>query len=404
MDAVALIVGSVLPWLAGTAGLVALRERTRALDAPGEFAWLAGAGWLVGAFALTLWMRALSLAGVPFGRMTIAAPLLVVTAVAAFFAWRRDGRALVDVPARNLRVWIDAPGVARAARIAGWVLAATLALRFALLLAEVLWRPLFPWDAWTQWATKARVWYELGHIAPFVDANAWLAGNGTAWFDAAPAHPPTLPLLQVWMCVVLGRWDDALMNLPWWLVAVALALSVYGALRRIGAPRAHAFAGTFLVSTLPLANAHVALAGYGDLPLAAYYTAAVLAFLRWHVTRDRSEAVLAAILALACTQIRDPGLGWALTLVPGIVVALAPARGMRIVGVAAAVVLLALAALTRTSPVAFGHPLHLAFTADWAGLGESAFLLGSWNLLWFGAIGAALVAGRALIAPALAPL
>jgi hypothetical protein len=67
-----------------------------------------------------------------------------------------------------------------------------------------LWQPLFPWDAWTQGATKARVWYELGRIVPFANADEWFAADGAAYFDAAPDHPPTLPLLQVWSCIALG--------------------------------------------------------------------------------------------------------------------------------------------------------------------------------------------------------
>ena len=403
MDAASLIVSAVLPWSAGIAALLALRERTRALDAPGEMAWLAGSGYLAGAFALTLWMRALSLAGIPFGAVAVGAPLLVLAAAGGWFAWRRDGTALVDVPLRALRACIAAPDAGRALRVAAWVIVGTLALRYTLLAAEILWRPLYPWDAWTQWATKARVWYELGRVAPFVNADVWLAG-GAAYFDAAPAHPPTLPLLQVWTCIVLGRWDDAPMNLPWWLIAVALTLSTYGALRRLDATRAYALSGAFFVSTLPMANTHVALAGYGDLPLAAYYAAAVLAFMRWHATRERSEALIAVFLAVACTQIRSPGLAWALTIALGAVVALLPARGVRFAGIAGGIVLLVLAGLVRTNPVIAGHSLHLALDPAWAGLGESAFLLGSWNLLWFGAIGAAILAGRDLVAPALAPL
>ncbi|NDP44027.1 MAG: hypothetical protein GZ089_15135 [Aromatoleum sp.] len=304
---------------------------------------------------------------------------------------------------RAFRACIAAPDAGRTLRVAAGVIVGTLALRYTLLAAEILWRPLYPWDAWTQWATKARVWYELGRVAPFVNADVWLAG-GAAYFDAAPAHPPTLPLLQVWTCIVLGRWDDALMNLPWWLIAVALTLSTYGALRRLDATRAYASSGAFFVSTLPMANTHVALAGYGDLPLAAYYAAAVLAFMRWHATRERSEALLAVFLAVACTQIRSPGLAWALTIALGAVVALLPARGVRFAGIAGGIVLLVLAGLARTNPVIAGHSLHLALDPAWAGLGESAFLLGSWNLLWFGAIGAAILAGRDLVAPALAPL
>jgi hypothetical protein len=404
LDALALLISALLPWSAGTAVVLALRERSRAIEAPGEIAWLVGAGYLVGAFALAFWMRVMSLAGLPFGRIAIGAPLLLAASAGTWIAWRRDGRALLDVPRERLRAWIAAPGVPRVVRIAGWIVVATIALRFALLLLEVLWQPLYPWDAWTQWATKARVWFELGHQVPFVTADAWVAGDGAAYFDAAPTNPPTLPLLQVWTCVALGRWDDALMNLPWWLFAVALTLAVAGSLRRLGAPHAYALAGAYIVASIPLANAHVALAGYSDLPLAACYCTATLAFLHWHAMRHRSDALLALFLAVACTQLGAPGLAWTLTLVPGIVVAALPKLGFRIVGIAIGCTLFALAVLARTSPVVGGHALHLDFDPAWYSLGERVFLLGNWNLLWYGVIGAAAFAGRQLPSPALGPL
>lgn len=404
MDALALLVSALLPWCAGTATLLVLRDRSRALDAPGEIAWLLGAGYPVGAFALTLWMRVLTLGGLPFGRLAIGAPLLLAALVCGFIAWRRENRALLEAPRNTLRAWINDPGAHRLARIAGWIVVVTIVVRFAVLLLEVLWQPLYPWDAWTQWATKARVWYELGRLAPFVGADAWLAGDGTAYFDAAPATPPTLPLLQVWTCIALGRWDDALMNLPWWLFAVALTLAVSGSIRRLGAPPAYALAGAFIVASIPLANTHVALAGYGDLPLAACYTTTVLAFLHWCAARRRSDALLAVLLAVACTQIVAPGSAWALTVVPGIIVATLPTRGFRVVGIGVALALFALVVLARTDPVIAGHALHLDFDPGWPTLGERMFLLGSWNLLWYFVIGAAILAGRQLAAPALGPL
>ena len=98
------------------------------------------------------------------------------------------------------------------------------------------------------------------------------------------------------------------MNWPWWQIAVALALAVYGALRALDAARARArSSATFLVASLPLANVHVALAGYADLPLAAFYACAVAALLRFAATRDSRDAALAAVLAFACTQIESPG-------------------------------------------------------------------------------------------------
>ena len=179
---------------------------------------------------------------------------------------------------------------------------------------EVSWQPLFPWNAWTQWATKARVWFELGRVVPFAGSADWLVADGSAYFDAGPQLPPTLPLLQVWASIALGGWDDALMNWPWWQFAVALSFAVYGAMRALDMPALSALVVTFFVSSLPLANVHVALAGYADLPLAAYYACAALAFLRFAASRDLRDVLLAVVLALACTQIKAPGIGWAATL------------------------------------------------------------------------------------------
>ena len=404
MSAVALAVGSMLPWLLGMTALAATRDKARAADAAGEVAWIAGAGYLAGAFGLTLWMRLLSVAGVRFGVLAIAAPLAVATIALAYVAWRRDGAALGSAVRSALRALIVSPGLTGGLRVFWVLLVVWLALRFVLLGLAVSWQPLYPWDAWIQWATKARVWYELGRIAPFALPDGWFAANGAVYFDAAPHYPPTMPLLQVWTNLVLGRWDDALMNWPWWQIAVALSLAVYGGLSRLGAAAAPALFGAFVVASLPLANAHVALAGYADLPLAAYYTVATLAFLQWAATRNASDAVLAAFLAFACTQIKNPGLFWALTLVPGVLVTLMPRNGPKIAvgGLVLAVVLLVVFA--QANVTIFNYRLHLDFDPAWRALGDSYFLLGNWNLLWYAVVGLAVLGWRQLLAPALAPL
>jgi hypothetical protein len=162
-----------------------------------------------------------------------------------------------------------------------------------------------------------------------------------------------------------------MMNWPWWQIAAALALAVYGATRSLGTTALGALVAAFLVASLPLANIHVALAGSADLPLAAYYTCAVLAFLRWVATRDPREAGLMALLAFACTQIRSPGVAWALTLVPGVIVAIAPRRGVRWCATGLGAALFLLAVLAQSHPVILGRPLHLDFEPAWSALGES---------------------------------
>jgi len=183
-----------------------------------------------------------------------------------------------------------------------------------------------------------------------------------------------------------------------------LTLLVYGALRQLEADAITALAGALLVASLPLANVHVALAGYADLPMAAYYTCAALALLRWTVTRDARDLGLSLLMALACTQIKNPGVAWALTLVPGAVIALGLKHSPKIIGIGFAAGLLLLGLLVQTQPTFFNYRLHLDFDLAWRALAESYFLYGNWNLLWYGALMAAVLAGQRLLAPPLAAL
>ena len=57
--------------------------------------------------------------------------------------------------------------------------------------------------------------------------------------------------------------------------------------------------------------------------------------------------------------------------------------------------------LAQTSPVILNYRLHLDFAPAWGALVESFFMLGNWNLLWYGVIAVAMLAGpRLASAPA----
>jgi hypothetical protein len=419
IDALRLTTGWALVWFFGVA-IVAAFTGGAASNRRDEWPWTIGCGFFAGAFAATAWMRALSLAAIDFSVWSIGMPIAFATVVLAWYAspglrmWvvrsRRPARetlpasSRIPPPAARASWRTGQATMARGQRIVLYVVVAWLGLRFALLLLDVIWTPLYPWDAWIQWATKARVWYALGHIVPFARSDAWFAADGAMWFDASPNYPATVPLWQVWSSVALGRWDDALMNVPWWLTAVAFTIAVYGALRAEALSAFGAMIGAWLVSSLPLANVHVALAGYADLPMAAYFALAALAVWRWSRRRTYGDAALALLLALACVTIKTPGVVWALTLVPGVVVAVMPRLGPRLVTIGLLVVLGTLAVLAQTSPVVLGYRLQLDFAPAWQALVGSLFLLGSWHLLWYAVIVAAIVAWTQLRTPALAPL
>ena len=273
-----LVAGTALQWMLGIALVLALPRPAPLLVQPGGAAWAIGVGALAGSFLLTWVMRALSVAGVSFGIMSIGVPLLLLTIALGWAGWRRERAGAREALAAALRT-VAALDLRGAARIVWWLLLGWLALRFALLLVEVLVRPLYPWDAWTQWATKARVWVQLGTMAPFVRADVWFATPGSGFIDAGSHYPATVPLLMVWANVLLGRWDDALMNLPFWVLAVGFCVAVFGFLRREGFGATAALVGAWIVSALPLANVHVALAGYADLPLALFFALAALSAL-----------------------------------------------------------------------------------------------------------------------------
>jgi len=402
MDGIKLLLAIAIPWLLGIAAVFAVPQRSARLDAPGETAWMLGVGAFVGAFALTLWMRILSFAGIQFGDASVGAPLAAAAAVLGVVGWRTVRHTVRGAFAGVVRR-LAGEGLPRAQRAVWLVLLAWLTIRFVLLFAEVAWRPVYPWDTWIQWATKSRVWYEMRTIVPFVRTVEWFATPGAAWFDASPEYPATVPLLQVWMNISLGRWDDALMNAPWWMFGVGLTLAIYGWLRSEGFGPLAALAGSWAVNSLPLLNVHVALAGYADLPLAAYFTLGTLAALRYLRTRATGDAIIALVLLAALPTIKKPGLVWALTVVPGLLVAFVPRYAMRILGIGFVLSVLALLYLAQSSPVILGYRLHLDFAPAWSALFESYFLLGNWHLLWYAFVTAVLLARRDVFSAALAP-
>jgi len=404
MHIIALWIGWLLAWALGIAALLALYRPSTALARPGGIAVIAGCGWFVGQFFVTLWMRLLAIAHVPFGTVPIGAPLVSLTAIAAWIAWRRHGHASLRHVGPALRARPNAD-VANEHRVLWFALLGWLALRFGLLLIEVLRRPLYPWDAWTQWATKARVWYDLRTIVPFGGESAWLAAPvGSLYYDAAPNYPGTVPLTQVWSATLLGRWDDALINLPWWLTAVAFGFALYGFLRQARMGALAALLGTWLALSLPILDAHVALAGYADLAMSTYLTLTALSSLRFVRTRDWADLVLALVLAAACVVIKNPGKVWLLVLIPGILVAWLPRYGLRIAAACFAVASIGALVLTRIGLTLLGYHLQLDFDMPWNGLSEAYFTFANWHLLFYGALAVALLGWRHLLSRELAPL
>lgn len=365
-----LMLAMLLPWLAGVLWLRRLLPR-------GQTNWplWLGYGYFAGMLGTTLLMRALDAVGVPLGLGSIAAALVLLSAGAVWVSrgqWRE-----VSLPGAD---WRQPLGT----RLLWLALLALTTVRLAGLGLEIAWQPLFPWDAWSHWATKARVWFELGQLVPFVPAQEWLSQSTLlAYTDRASHYPPAVPLLQTWMAFGLGRWDDTLINLPWLGAGIALLLGFYGQARHWGMAPLYALAATYFLASIPMLDTHIALAGDADLFLAAVYGLAAVALFQWMRTRERAQAALAALFGLACLLVKQPGIGWALTLLPAVWITLSPRAGIIGSLLALGLGFGAMLAAGQTGFNVLGYTLQFHYVPVWGALWDNLFVRDNWHLLFY---------------------
>ncbi|MGH8713339.1 MAG: hypothetical protein ACREYB_04950 [Casimicrobiaceae bacterium] len=365
-----------LPWLAGTCCAFTLQR------GPGrrDLVLAAGYGYLLGALATTLAMRALDAVAVRWTVPLIAVQLVVLAAAACGLSGLRSASSLLERwrQCRGRFVALPVPQ-----RVLFWACLALVVVRLCSIALELAWRPLLPWDAWAQWATKARVWYAYRSIAAFVDPLQWLKSGGAMQFvDAHPEYPGTVPLLQAWTALCLGRWDESLINAPWLAMLTALGLAFYAQLRRSGVGAAQAMLFGYLLLSIPFLDLHVAVAGYADIFVAAAYGMAAMALWQWIRTRERADAILALIGALACVVMKKEGVLWALTLLPPVLVAIDRRLGLRMVALLGAGLLLYL--LFGPSELrVLGYTVWTEFSnVSWPVV-QHLFEMDNWHLFWY---------------------
>lgn len=384
----------LLPWACGYLLLTcASRWLQRAPGVP----FALGYGFPIGIVLLILWMRFLAFAGLIYSPWTLGIPFASLFVGFSFALYKAPRLAAVPPGKdewRALPLW---------GKFVWWGLLALLTLRGAQFLLEIAWRPSFGWDAWAHWATKAKVWFSLGTIVPFGSATEVLAGT-VQYTDANPHYPPGIPLVQVWVATWVGHWNDTLVNLPWIGFALALGLGFYAQLRASAAGPLFAMGSTYFLLSLPFFNVQIALPGYADLPLAVFVGLATISFWRWSVERRIEQLVLALVLALSGPMLKTPGWVWLALMVPAALPALFGNLGWRLVFATGATAAITLFVLAHYQPLLVGYQLHARFHPVWKPLAETTLLINNWHLLWYGALLAPILFGRALFTPRLATL
>lgn len=401
MSVPGLLLAMLLPWAVGASLLAALGGSGRTalrLDTTIGYGFFAGVAIL---FATVLAANAV------FDGPAVAVVMgvLAVVGVAAVLLGRRRGVG-VHGPGAALEFWRRQPRPQKL--LMAFLLAGcTLHLLFSLL--ELLSQPMFPWDAWTVWAYRAKAWFFAGELFEFVSRGDWLGLDvPEVYTQPALRYPWLASIVPLWAALGLGEWHETLVNLPVIFCGVAIALAVHGQARAAGVRPVVAVTGVYLLVSTPIVATHLSLGGYADIWLAGFAGLGFVALVSGAATRQMSRSLLGLALLFAGVLVKAEGMVWLAAGLLYVLLLNSPRKGS-ITAVAAAVALLVVAwglGLGSVELPGIGRvgidngalyvPVKGAIPLVFNDVGDAyvrnAFVLGSWHLAWPGVLLLAVVA------------
>jgi hypothetical protein len=255
-----------------------------------------------------------------------AAELIVLTVLVWLFAWRR----------------LRAPGPA-SVRPATGVLGAVALVLALVLLAHVMsmleTRPLYEWDGWAIWATKARALFDFG------------GAYGPVFTTYPPVqHPLFLPALEAIDFHALGRFDGTLLHVQLGFLGFAFAAALWTLLRE----RVPALLAGLTVLAIVSSTAFVKQlsTNYADVPLALFVALGAVCLARWLAEGDATLLPAAALFLGTATLTKPEGLLFAAA---ALLAALAVGGRARLRGTALTAVAVGLVLLPWRVFVAVNH-------------------------------------------------
>lgn len=266
----------------------------------------------LGMGVLSLQMFLLGLLRVPLTLFALTPVIALEIAGLAFWA-RRTGAILFPRPSFGLLNELRDRSVSPLRKAALVLLACWIAAKLGSVLYEASLRPIFAWDVWANWAVGAKSFYYSRSLLLDVPADRFFGANTVSRIISYPLHNP---LMQVWLGLWAGGFDEVLVKFwsPVTLLSTAGGLYAF-ARREIGGLAALGIVAVFLGS--PLLSYH-SIEAYSDLLLGANLFFALFSFVSVMRGRTAYLPLIGAFSAVALfTKNEAPGFVFPLMLSAG---------------------------------------------------------------------------------------
>lgn len=234
----------------------------------------------IGAGLVAVQMFLLGLMGIPLTLWYVAVPPSIEVIV--IYSWIRIKEIPLGInPSFDLLSEIlgsNASCLKKSVLIALFTLASA---KIGSIFIETYLRPIFAWDSIANWSAGAKAFYYSHSL--FLDAGP---GDffGRGLLNRNANYPPYNPMMQVWMSLWIGKFDEVLVK--FWSPPYLLSVSVYLYLFMTReASRIISLGILVLFLSSPLMSVH-SMEVYSDVPLSVYILFSLIMFL--HAMRGKS--------------------------------------------------------------------------------------------------------------------
>ena len=262
--------------------------------------WLkAGAGFFISAALLIQWLSyaPISLSSASWSAVFVSA----LVSLPLFQITRRPEQAAISGLLQRKQL---------SAYLPYFLLITLIAAHLLLVLASNLTRDIFPWDAFTTWMYRAKVWVLNDEMLNFQGVNQWLQSGGVGYALPASHYPPSVSAVAAFSSALSSGWNDQSASIPWFFAMLAIGSMMFGLCRQSGLTILPSLAGLYLLISIPIVGMHGLLAGYADLWMVGTSGMGLAALMLWTQKRHRGALALGTVLLVVGSCFKTEGWIW----------------------------------------------------------------------------------------------